>query len=171
MNIELLSTIYTVRKIEEEDIHTVFQLCEKNPQFYEYCPPFVTLDGIREDLKALPKGKTMEDKYYVGFYNNEKLVAVMDLISQYPNDKTAFIGFFMMDIAFQGQGIGSKIIHEVCTYLKQDFDYIRLAYVKGNNQSKNFWYKNNFKPTGVEVETDAYVMVVMQKSINEDIQL
>lgn len=39
---------------------------------------------------------SFKDKYYVGFYHKDKLVAVMDLIVKYPNDETAFIGFFMM---------------------------------------------------------------------------
>lgn len=34
----------------------------------------------------------------------------MDLIFRYPNEKTAFIGLFMMERSHQGKGTGSKII-------------------------------------------------------------
>lgn len=34
----------------------------------------------------------------------------MDLILNFPDNDTAFIGFFMMNQALQGKGIGSEII-------------------------------------------------------------
>ena len=63
MDINLLSMIYDVRKIEEKDVLSVFQLCNNNPQYYQYCPPAVSIDGIKADLRELPPGKTIEDKY------------------------------------------------------------------------------------------------------------
>lgn len=84
MKIGLLSTKYQVKRIEEPDIPEVYVLCKNNPLYYQYCPPFVTTDSIKEDLMELPKGKTPEDKYYLGFYKRDKsLVAVMDLIYGY----------------------------------------------------------------------------------------
>lgn len=165
MDIKLLSMIYDVRKIKEKDVISVFQLCNKNPQYYQYCPPTVNIDGIKADLKELPPGKTIEDKYYVGFYDNNELVAVMDLILGYPNEITAFIGFFMMNAELQGKSIGSKIIKEVCEYLRNDFSFIRLGYVKGNRQSENFWVKNLFEFTGDESKTDSYDIVAMQRKL------
>jgi hypothetical protein len=61
MNIAFLSTKYRVKPIEEADIPEVYPLCEGNPQFYQFCPPAVTFDSIKEDLFALPKGKTLKD--------------------------------------------------------------------------------------------------------------
>ena len=60
----------------------------------------------------------MSDKYYVGFYEDKTLVAVMDLIDGYPNADTAYIGFFMMDPTYQGKQIGTAIISEVTDYLR-----------------------------------------------------
>jgi GNAT superfamily N-acetyltransferase len=42
----------------------------------------------------------------------------MDLILDYPEKKIAFVGLFMMNLEYQGKGIGSKIIAECCKYLK-----------------------------------------------------
>ena len=50
----------------------------------------------------------MEQKYYIGFFENSMLVAIMDLIDGYPNSNSAFIGFFMMSRTLQGVGIGSR---------------------------------------------------------------
>jgi len=166
MEIELLSKEYRIKRIEEVDILEVYALCKSNPLFYQYCPPFVTIDSIREDLTALPKGKTLEDKYFLGFYKDELLVAVMDLISGYPNAKTAFIGFFMLDQRMQGKGVGTALITEVCQYFKETgFSFVKLGYVKGNPQSEAFWTMNHFEKTGVEVQTNSYVIVLMQRCL------
>ena len=166
MELNRLSIKYRVKRIEKTDIPEVYMLCKSNPLYYEYCPPEVSIDSVKEELTALPKGKTLEDKYYLGFYENEILIAVMDLISKYPNEETAFIGFFMIDQQVQGKAIGTSIISEVCQYLKRiGFSYARLGYVKGNPQSEAFWIKNLFQKTGDEVQAEGYIIVVMQRTL------
>lgn len=79
----------------------------------------------------MPKGKSFDDKYYIGFYQKGKLVAVMDFITEYPNKETVYIGFFMMNKKMQGKGIGTDIIAEVCSCLKENgFSKVELGYVK-----------------------------------------
>ena len=85
MDIKKLSTKYNVRKVEAADIGKVYALCLENPMYYQYCPPMVTIKSIQDDLAALPKGKTYQDKYYVGFWEDNTLVAVLDLILKYPD--------------------------------------------------------------------------------------
>ncbi|MGN0505446.1 MAG: GNAT family N-acetyltransferase [Lachnospiraceae bacterium] len=165
MQIEALSSKYRVKKLAEAEVAEVYALCKENPLYYNYCPPFVTPDSIRADMAALPKGKTVKDKYFIGFYDGPELVAVMDLILKYPNEETAFIGFFMMNAKRQGRGIGTAIIEEVCRYLSSiGFPYMRLCYVKGNPQSEHFWLKTGFEKTGLEVEKERYTVVVMEKN-------
>ena len=78
--------------------------------YYEYCPPFVTRQTIQEDMRILPPGKVIEDKYYIGFCQDGKLIAVMDLNDGYPEKLIVYIGFFMTDISVQGRGIGTEIL-------------------------------------------------------------
>lgn len=166
MQIELLSKRYKVKQLQENDIPQIYDLCKDNSLYYQYCPPFVTYDSIKEDLNALPKGKTIHEKYYVGFYRDNMLIAVMDVISGYPNEETAYIGFFMVNQKVQNKGVGTAVITEVCQFLKEiGFSYIRLAYVKGNPQSEAFWTKSNFERTGREAETRGCKVVVMQRNL------
>ncbi len=124
---ETVSTIstslssYHVRMLTERDIPLVLALCEKNTQFYEHCPPFVTEESIRDDMCALPQRKMDEpqDKYYLGFFDDaEQLVAVMDFIDHYPTERSCFIGFFMMERSVQEHGIeagSSQSCVRICT--------------------------------------------------------
>ena len=101
-------------------------------------------------------GKTLNDKYYIGFFKRDKLIAVMDLVMNYPKKKTAFIGLFMMDVNYQNKGIGSSVIGEVLSYLKsENYEKIRLGVDKGNPQSYSFWNKNGF----VTVEENQYIIM------------
>ena len=68
---------------------------------------------------------------------------------EYWVDTLPFIGFFMMDVQWQKCGVGSRIIREVCSYLKRrGFSKIRLGVDKGNPQSFAFWSKNGFSVVG-----------------------
>ncbi len=140
-----LSGRYSVRRLNSEDVGIVYDLCRENHIFYRYHPPFVTRESILEDMAALPPGKTGSDKYYVGFFEDDVLVAVMDLIAGYPSENTAFIGFFMTDVKYQRRGIGSGIINDIRINLKKsNFGKIRLGVDRGNPQSLAFWLKNKF---------------------------
>ena len=164
MNVSLMSNEYQVRQLLEEDVPAIYQLCSANHLYYEYCPPFVTEKGIKEDMVALPPHTTMQDKYFIGFYDANKLIAVLDLISGYPKPSIAFIGFFMTDTSVQGKGIGSKIIAYLCDYLKaQNYQTVQLAWVKGNPQAEHFWLKNGFVKFKEKSSTAADCVILAER--------
>lgn len=135
----------------------IYDLSSRNEIFYQYHSPFVTKKSIQEDMSALPPGKDYKDKYYVGFFEHETLVAIMDLILDYPAEGIAFIGLFMMNSEYQNKGVGSEIISECAACLKAlGFNKIRLGVDKGNPQSSAFWKKNGF------VVTDENEYIVME---------
>ena len=92
-------------------------------------------------MTALPPGKCAADKHYLGFFDRETLVAVLDLIERYPQDDTAYIGFFMT---------------------KKE---VRLAVDRGNPQSKAFWEKNGFALTGEEFPNGDSAYLPMERAL------
>lgn len=157
---------FAVKRLNETDADTILHLCKGNPLFYEYHPPFATRESILEDMAALPPQKTHCDKYYVGFYEADLLVAVLDLILDYPQEGTAYIGFFMVDASCQGQGLGSHIVQGIADCLKKkEFVKIRLAIDEGNPQSEAFWTKNSFKKTGERYPDDASAYLPMEREL------
>lgn len=145
INYSLLSNRYNVRKMNTNDVPLILSLCSNNELYYHYYPPLPTEESIIHDLTVLPPNKTLEDKYFLGYFDQDSLIAVMDLIMSFPNKDTAFIGFFMCDIHIQKQGIGSSIVNELCSSLKQmGINIIRLAMVEANPQATHFWKKNGF---------------------------
>lgn len=156
LEVSILSKSYIVRKLDKNDVDMIYDMSCENRIFYQYHPLFVTKESILNDMVALPLGKSREDKLYVGFFEDESLVAVMDLILDFPLKGIAFIGLFMMNTKYQNKGIGSKIISEVIMCLKSlGYKEIRLGVDKGNKQSFSFWTKNSF---GIISEDDYILM-------------
>ena len=153
INVLELSKKYEVRKMKDSDAEHILNLCSGNAQFYRYCEAEPTIEQVLNDLHIVPPNISMSDKYYVGFYEDKALVAVMDLIDGYPYADIAYIGFFMMNPTYQGNQIGTAIIRDVMDYLRSiGKTAVRLAIDKGNPQSTHFWKKNGF-----EIISEAYV--------------
>lgn len=164
MEIASFSGKYVVKRIGDQDVGEVFRLCSQNPLYYEFCPPFVTEESIRRDMRALPPKKGMGDKYYIGYYEGGRLIAVMDFIDACPRPGAAFVGFFMTAAAMQHKGVGTEIIGELCGYLQRlRYGEVRLGWVKGNYQSESFWRKNGFAETGDAYDTDGYTVVLARR--------
>ena len=161
-----LSQNYSIKQFTENDIPQIYSLAKMNTTYYKYMNLEPTYENIKEVITSLPKNKTLEDKFFLGFYHDNHLVAILDLILKYPNEDTAFIGWFMMNKEFQHKGVGTKIVTDIFSCLKEnDFFYIRLGYIKENNESKNFWIKNGFTPTKLEIQNENYVIVVMERKL------
>lgn len=111
-------------------------------------------------------GKELSDKYFLGWYEGERLIAVMDLIYGYPDQETALIGFFMTDVSVQNAGVGTRIIDSLCQALGGlGFLRIRLGWVSGNPQAEHFWHKNHFSETGTVVHSDIYMVTVAERRL------
>ena len=165
INVLKLSTKYEVREMRDSDAESILDLCPGNALFYQYCEAKPTLEQVLNDLHITPPDISMSDKYYVGFCEDNTLVAVMDLIDGYPNAGIAYIGFFMMNPTYQGNQMGTAIISEVIDYLRSiGKTAVRLAIDKGNPQSTYFWKKNGFMIIS-EADVNGWTKLVAEKQL------
>ena len=147
IEISKISKYYTVRILSDSDMDKIFDLCQKNPLFYEYTEARPTKEQILDDMKMTPPSIELSDKYYCGFFEKDELTAIIDLAN------------------YQGNHIGSSIIHEVIEYLRSiGKTAIRLAIDKGNPQSTHFWKKNGFEIL-FEVDVNGWAKLVAEKSL------
>ncbi|MEE8808718.1 MAG: GNAT family N-acetyltransferase [Lactimicrobium sp.] len=166
LDIAAFSHAYKVKHLQEEDIPVIFDLCRRNVLYYQYCPPMVTKESILSDLHALPDGAVLSQKYDIGYYQNHQLMAILDLIAGWPDEETAYIGLFMMDVSLQRKGIGSNIIQDLQNALKQaGFERIRLGWMQDNPQAEHFWRKNGFVPCNVHTAFNGKTAVIAEKMI------
>ena len=165
IEIKKISKRYDVRKLNLDDVQMIYAFCKRNTQYYKYCGKELSIELIEKDLEITPPGIPIEQKYYIGFFDNGKLVAIMDLEDGYPDCDYAYIGFFMINYELQGKGIGSIIISEVLEYLhEQGFQKSQLGIDKDNPQSNYFWRKNGFEVIR-EVEIEEGIILVAEKQL------
>ncbi len=163
-----LSSKYDVRILEGSDADEILGLCKQNTLFYEYTEARPTREDILNDMKATPPGIELSDKYYFGFFDNQRLIAVMDLIDGYPKPEIAYIGFFMMSKNYQGKQLGTAIISEVVEYIRSiGKTAIHLAIDKGNPQSTHFWKKNGFKVIA-EADVNGWTKLVAERLLTQE---
>ena len=145
IQIEKLSNAYTIRRLTNADVSMLYAGMLRNDQYFRYCGGGTTPEHVRQDLTLCPPGTAPAQKHYVGFFDADTLVAVMDLIDGYPDADTAFIGFFMVNKDLQGQGTGTAIVRDVLVALRAlGYTAVRLGIDKENPQSNHFWCKNGF---------------------------
>ena len=165
IDISKLSNDYKVRRMDDADADSILQLCKGNTLYYQYCQAQPTKEQVLSDLHITPPGIDLKDKYYIGFYQGDELIAVMDLIDGYPEKDIAFIGFFMMKNELQGRNIGSTIINEASAYLQTTGKTaVRLGIAKGNPQSTHFWKKNGFVVIS-EIPQEGWTVLVAEKTL------
>lgn len=166
--IEAICPQYPARRLVAQDLPQVYKLCQGNTTFYEYNKESVTLAAVEADFTALPPGIALEDKYYLGFYQQGSLVALLDVIAHYPRAETAHIGLFMVEQACQGQGLGREIIGGLLRQLRcAGFARARLGCIVGNKEGEAFWQRMGFVPTGELSQRELYTVAVYQQNLEE----
>ncbi len=167
LDIESLSSEYRVKRITRSDISDVYDLAKANTKYYSYMNTEPSPDSLTEVISEVPDGAGETDKFFVGFYDkDDKLTAVMDLITGYPEKDDAFIGWFMVDAELQGKGIGSQIFADVRAAMKaQNYDKLSLECASCNGEAIDFWSSQGFGITGKEKDRGDYTAVTMEKDI------
>ncbi|MYN70603.1 GNAT family N-acetyltransferase [Streptococcus suis] len=165
--ISQFSNHFQVRKLADADLEQVLALYQTNPLYFEHFQPLPSLESLANDLVECPPGKELSDKYFLGFWDKERLVAILDLIDGYPTAEIAYIGLFMVDSRLAGQGLSSNIIVELLSQLATHFKKVRLGYVESNPQSSHFWSKVGFCPTGEVKEIAGKTIVITEYALDE----
>ena len=162
-----LSTDYDVRRITEADITAVYNLCRANRRYYRYAKTEPTKRNLTEVISEMPEGTEPSQKNFLGFYDaDDKLIAILDLITDYPQAGSAFIGWFMVSAELQGQGIGSQIFADIRASLQaQGFTELALAVIRENEPAIEFWEKQGFALSGREEKKERYTVVKMERKL------
>lgn len=161
-----LRSEYAVRELTHADVPEMLRVAQSNPLFYQYMRPDPTPENIAADLTALPPRRTMADKHFLGWFDGDRLVAMMDLITHHPKQDMAFIGWYILDAAQQGRGLGRRLVSDVLAMLRsQGVSEVRLGRIEGNPQSERFWHVCGFEENGLSYDTEDYRVLVMAKGL------
>lgn len=157
---------YHARTLTGADLPAVLALCESNPRYYRHFGEPPTPENLAESMCALPPGCTPSQKSFLGFFDADGLVAILDLVRGYPDEGCAYVGLFMVTASRQGRSLGTTLVEHVLDRLReQGLSRLRLAYIEGNDQARSFWLARGFHPAGDPVTTDRYVAVPLERAL------
>jgi len=129
--------------ISETDLDRIYEICLSNPDYYRH----MNEELSKEKLKKL-------------------MIGYLAMVESYPDEKTALIGFFVLDASLQGKGTGSLIIDNIANDLKEKgFKSIILSCASTNRASLSFWEKNDFFKAEDNEIYDDIELVIMEKNL------
>ena len=125
------------------------------------------MQALTDVISEVPEGSSAESKNFVGFYDEDsKLVAILDLITGYPESDDAFIGWFMVEAEKQGMGIGSQLFADIRAAMKaQGFDYLQVRLSKDSSDAVSFWQSQGFAATGEEDQSGRHTVLTFAREI------
>lgn len=142
-----------IRILKTEDVDDIQSLCMRCFEFsllVEGALP--QADAGQNILTALPPGKEANDKYVFGVYDGPILIAVIDLIRNYPRDREWYIGLLMIDPQYRAKHLGTTLTNWILNVVSEHGGHqVKLGVVKDNTAGLAFWKKMGFNP---EFQTD-----------------
>ncbi|MCC5672908.1 GNAT family N-acetyltransferase [Kocuria rhizophila] len=141
-----------LRRLRPEDAPALQELLEATPGYTRRISGHAPLPGdAAEILSTLPPGLAREQKYDVGLFRGPTLVAMADVIRNFPEVHHAHIGLLLVRQGHQGKSLG-RAMHDAVTNLVSDWPEVttlRLGIVETNAASAvGFWRALGYEPTG-----------------------
>ena len=166
-DVATLSSAFAVRPIGSEEIPDVFALARSNRVYYRYLHERPTRSSLTALITRLPVGAEPQGKHFVGFYDEDGyLVAVMDLVCGWPDERTAFVGWFMVAADMQRQGIGSQLVADLRAALEATgYQRIALQVPEIDHEGIAFWEAQGFALTGERDESGRHPLVTLARGI------
>ncbi|RRK11273.1 GNAT family N-acetyltransferase [Lactiplantibacillus garii] len=132
---------FKIRLLTLKDQAELMQLEQSNPEYHRYFSPEpLTVEEVQRDLTATPGEVATEQKQVFGFYLAHHLVAVLDVLNQYPQEQFLFIGLLMVNQAYQRKTVGKVIVTGLMqAALKSNVVCLQLTRVTADTGVKNFW--------------------------------
>jgi ribosomal protein S18 acetylase RimI-like enzyme len=145
--------VTVLRAIAPAEVDALQELIESDSGYTERITGYPPGPADAQSLLMMrPEGLPEESKKVFGFWDDERLVAVVDLLRGYPNEHTAFIGLLQVHGQHQGRGAGAAAYREMERYVEREWPEVRtlrLAVVETNaQQAQGFWVRQGFEATG-----------------------
>lgn len=117
--------------------------------FFEQCRAyFEDIEGraptravAHEILNGLPPGKRRDDKEVFGFFDEQDaLIALIDLVRDYPVEKEWIIGLFLIAPERRRSGLSRSVHQFIETYMTNNGGAVlRIAVLEINEPGRRFW--------------------------------
>ena len=124
--------------------------------FLRQCSAFFTLvsgelpaDEVRHLLESRPAGLDLARKYVLGFERSGTLVAIVDLLENYPEPTDRYVGLLVLSPEERNHGLGRAVWSAVEAWVRAEGGrHARLIVQEQNPSAALFWRAVGFTADG-----------------------
>jgi GNAT superfamily N-acetyltransferase len=125
-------------------------------QLHERCAEYIELisgappeaHAAEQLLKERPPGTNEDDKLVLGVYSAGQLVAAVDLIRNYPDSGTWWVGNLMVEPSCRRNGLGARLYQACENWMAtQGAGRIGLCVQEQNPGAYRFWTRMGYRRT------------------------
>lgn len=112
---------YTVKRLTPADVDEILALQAKHSEYHQhYQTSPVTKADILAELETLPPKAVPEQKFYLGFYAQDELVVLVDLVLDHPQANCTWLGLVMTEKTKLRQHYATKVLTALRSALKRE---------------------------------------------------
>lgn len=140
-----------VKRLGTQDVPALQSLLECCRDFLELTHEAPRPDAAHEFLENLPDGKTLEDKFVFGLYEDgtKELVGVIDIVRNWPTRDEWIIGTFLLEPTRRNTGLGARVHRDLEQWVRgQGATGLRLVVQVQNPAGLRFWQRQGYTITG-----------------------
>lgn len=144
---DLHSICFKRLSILDGDIEPLQDLFRRCTDYYELEEGESTVaDAAEHLLLNKPSSLAPEDKIVLGLYSETGLlVAICDLLRNYPSAGEWWIGLLMIDPEYRSAGLGTQILQEVISLANtEQATALWVAPLVQNPKAQRFWERHGF---------------------------
>jgi len=138
---------YEIKSVTPETFPQIFSVYESNQAFFMLVNgKKATPENSIGDITAIPPNCTTAQKLFVGIWRDDEPIAVLDVITDFPDKQSIWIGLLLIHGDLHGKHIGKKITDALYTSVHDcGYQSIKLGVVENNEKAIAFWTKQGFE--------------------------
>ena len=164
---------HSVERMTREDVAETQLFLERCSEFFERFeggPP--PKDVAERELTERPAGYPAEDHFVFLVRDGGAIVALLNVLRNFPRERQWWIGFQIVDPALRGRGLGARLFAAAEEWMVgQGAERIQLAVAEGNSGSERFWGRMGFVETewqrSINVNGMERTVVLMRKTVEQ----
>lgn len=130
----------TVRPLTHDDDDLIYRFQSAHPDYYEHFQDHpVTRREAIQDLDDVPVNATADQKAYLGVFEDEQLVLIVDLIIDYPLPSLVWLGLWMPEKTLSAARCAELYQSLVTTLRAADAVQLQLSVFMGDRNAPAFW--------------------------------
>ncbi|MBK8699080.1 MAG: GNAT family N-acetyltransferase [Saprospiraceae bacterium] len=162
---------YVIKKLDLSQLGVMAQFCVACSSFYElYEGRKGGETTAREVLESIPEGHSLHQKQALGVFDAVgKLVAMIEIVSDYPTSHEWIIALLMVDPEERRKGLGRRLHEEIVHLVRRSGGTkLRAGVVLENVMAIQFWKSMGYEETArkwMRHGNQDHMILVMNRSV------